>query len=82
MYRIAIVLLILTFFYKETFQVKEVKEVKDVVKNYKDDPFQPEKFSPCCCPSTYSSSSGCLCESKRIISLIASRGGNRMLDPL
>lgn len=62
--------------YQEPFNVKKV------VESYKDDPFEQEIFHPCCCPSTYSSSEGCLCESKRIVSLLASRGGNRMEDPV
>ena len=37
---------------------------------------QNSKFSPECCPATYSNSSGCLCEKEKI-KFINSRGGNR-----
>jgi hypothetical protein len=61
---------------------KEAFTVEDTVKHYKSDPFEKEIFHPGCCPSTYSSSQGCLCECKTIVNLLASRGGNRMMDPL
>ena len=35
------------------------------------------KFSPGCCPSTYSSSTGCACLSPQQISFLNQRGGNR-----
>jgi len=88
MYRIAILLLLLslalslvftlafTLFYKEPFDVRKT------VKQHEGDPFKYEQFSPCCCPSTYTSSQGCLCESLQIRALLGTRGGNRMLDPL
>jgi hypothetical protein len=80
MYRIAILLLFLSlaypFFYRESFNLEKT------VKQYNGDPFKYEQFSPCCCPSTYSSSQGCLCESLQIRALLGTRGGNRMLDPL
>jgi hypothetical protein len=82
MYLIALFLLCLTFLYREPFDIKNPSDVKKSVEKYKDDPFEREIFSTCCCPSTYSSSQGCLCESKRITALLASRGGNRMSDPL
>ena len=34
-------------------------------------------FSPDCCPSVYSSSSGCLCDNNNEFSAIYTRGGNR-----
>ena len=33
-------------------------------------------FKPECCPTPYSSSSGCLCPTKKDAGLIISRGGN------
>lgn len=68
------------FFSKEPFT--EPFTVQDTIRHYKSDPFEREIFHPSCCPSTYSSSQGCLCECKTIVNLLASRGGNRMLDPL
>lgn len=35
------------------------------------------KFSTECCPHTYTSSSGCLCETKNENVIISSRGGNK-----
>ena len=35
------------------------------------------KFSPECCPHTYSTSSGCLCETQNEKAIISSRGGNK-----
>ena len=35
------------------------------------------KFSPECCPHTYTTSSGCLCENKNENIIISSRGGNK-----
>jgi len=34
------------------------------------------KFKPECCPATYSSSSGCLCNEPQNYNIIATRGGN------
>ena len=34
-------------------------------------------FSPDCCPSVYSSSTGCLCDNNNEFSAITTRGGNR-----
>ena len=35
------------------------------------------KFSPECCPHTYTTSSGCLCDTKNENVIISSRGGNK-----
>lgn len=35
------------------------------------------KFSPECCPHTYTSSSGCLCDTQNENTIIKSRGGNK-----
>ena len=35
------------------------------------------KFSPDCCPHTYTTSSGCLCNTKNEDVIISSRGGNK-----
>ena len=37
------------------------------------------KFKPKCCPSPYSNSSGCLCNSMYRTELIKMRGGNRIM---
>lgn len=39
---------------------------------HKDNEFKPE-----CCPSTYSSSTGCMCMSPEQVKYLAARGGNR-----
>jgi len=38
--------------------------------------FQNSKFSPDCCPATYSNQSGCLCDKEKL-EFINTRGGNR-----
>ena len=39
--------------------------------------FRENKFAPECCPSTYSSSTGCACMSPEQLNYINKRGGNR-----
>ena len=41
--------------------------------------FRDNKFAPECCPSTYSSSSGCACISPEQLDYLNKRGGNRTL---
>jgi hypothetical protein len=43
--------------------------------------FNNNEFKPECCPSTYSSSTGCLCISEEQVNFINQRGGNRTLAP-
>ena len=38
--------------------------------------------SPDCCPSTYSSSTGCVCETPEQVRYLNSRGGNRTLTSM
>ena len=38
--------------------------------------FETTQFKPECCPSTYTSSSGCLCYEPSNFNIIATRGGN------
>jgi hypothetical protein len=38
--------------------------------------FKDTKFSPSCCPSSYSSSLGCACLSKPQVNYLTTRGGN------
>ena len=40
-------------------------------------PLTYSTFSPDCCPSVYSSSTGCLCDNNNEFSAITTRGGNR-----
>ena len=42
--------------------------------------FSKNKFDPSCCPSTYSSSLGCACESVEQAQYLNQRGGNRTLS--
>jgi len=41
--------------------------------------FSENKFTPECCPSTYSSSTGCACITKEQVDYINQRGGNRTM---
>ena len=43
--------------------------------------FADNKFKPECCPSTYSSSTGCACLSQDQVDYVNQRGGNRTLGP-
>lgn len=41
--------------------------------------FYKNKFDPSCCPSTYTTSTGCACESPEQANYLNQRGGNRTL---
>ncbi|MGI9554459.1 MAG: hypothetical protein ACR2M6_00690 [Vampirovibrionia bacterium] len=41
--------------------------------------FEDNKFKPECCPSTYSTSTGCACTSEEQMEYLNERGGNRTL---
>ena len=43
--------------------------------------FADNEFKPECCPSTYSSSTGCACITQEQVSYINERGGNRNIAP-
>ena len=43
--------------------------------------FADNKFTPECCPSTYSDSMGCACLSQAQVDYLNQRGGNRTLGP-
>lgn len=43
--------------------------------------FNDNKFKPECCPSTYSSSTGCACITQEQVNYINQRGGNRTMAP-
>ena len=43
--------------------------------------FADNEFKPECCPSTYSSSSGCACITQEQVDYLNERGGNRTLAP-
>jgi len=43
--------------------------------------FADTEFKPECCPSTYSSSTGCACITQEQVSYINERGGNRTIAP-
>ena len=43
--------------------------------------FADNKFKPECCPSTYTSSTGCACISQEQVNYINQRGGNRTMAP-
>jgi hypothetical protein len=77
---IALILLGFTFMIKEGFTCVNPETIKVISTN--NDPFIKSTFKPECCPSMYSSSQGCLCLDETVHGILASRGGNRMLDPL
>lgn len=77
----ALFLCLLVFLHRS----KEPFVIEDVVARYPSnsiDLLYKAEFSPGCCPSLYTSSSGCLCKSENIHPMIMSRGGNRMVVPL
>ena len=43
--------------------------------------FNNNEFKPECCPSQYSSSTGCVCISQEQVNYINERGGNRTMGP-
>jgi len=43
--------------------------------------FANNEFKPECCPSTYSSSTGCACITQEQVNYINQRGGNRSIAP-
>ncbi len=43
--------------------------------------FADNKFKPECCPSTYTSSTGCACITQEQVDYINQRGGNRTMAP-
>jgi hypothetical protein len=43
--------------------------------------FADNEFKPECCPSTYSSSTGCACITQEQVNYINQRGGNRTMAP-
>lgn len=59
----------------ETFVENEI--IKNKQMNRQLDLLTYSKFSPDCCPGTYSSSSGCLCDNHDEAKAIYTRGGNR-----
>jgi hypothetical protein len=64
----------------ERFTCKETKQgISDYPKSYNLDPLFNGIFKPECCPSPYSSSTGCLCDDVNTTELIKVRGGNRIM---
>jgi hypothetical protein len=55
----------------ETFINEQRIDYDDIIS------FNNGKFSPLCCPSTYSSDRGCLCVTDKLKKIIATRGNNR-----
>lgn len=43
--------------------------------------FADDQFKPECCPSTYTSSTGCSCITQEQVTYLNERGGNRTLGP-
>jgi len=65
---------------KERFTCKETKQaISEYPKTYNLDPLFNGIFKPECCPSPYSSSTGCLCTDVNTTELIIVRGGNRIM---
>ena len=77
-----IIIIICIFIFITKNKKKQIENLKnEIIKNskipYQLDLLTYSKFSPKCCPSTYSSSSGCLCNDYQEHETITSRGGNR-----
>lgn len=68
-----------SYFEKLNDQTPELQETGDVNEM---NIFADNKASPDCCPSTYSTSSGCLCVSSNQMKFIDQRGGNRTENSL
>ena len=75
--------------FSESFKCKsdtcvKQKTIESVLDYPRDsvDPLFDAKFKPQCCPSTYTSSSGCLCYERKNYNLLATRGGNALSNPL
>ena len=65
---------------KDAFTCEETKKgISDYPKTYNLDPLFNGIFKPECCPSPYSSSTGCLCNDVNTTELIIVRGGNRIM---
>lgn len=80
---ICICILLFYSLYYENFQTMNVDEkvIKDI-QSYPDKSlniFYNKKFSPNCCPSLYTNSSGCMCDDPTNNNLLIMRGGNRLL---
>ena len=82
MFKYLFILLIIGIFFYLVYNKKiETFENNNLIRNKK----MPEQldlltystFSPDCCPSVYSSSTGCLCDNNNEFSAITTRGGNR-----
>lgn len=64
----------------EKFTCKETRQaIMDYPKTYNLDPLFNGTFKPECCPTPYSTSSGCLCPDVNTSELIIVRGGNRFM---
>ena len=63
--------------YLETFSMENESIHNRKIKNQLD-LFTYSRFSTDCCPSTYTSSIGCLCNNHKEHETITSRGGNRV----
>ena len=79
-----IIIIICIFIFITKNEKKQIENFKnEIIKNSKIpdqlDLLTYSKFSPKCCPSTYSSSSGCLCNDYNEFEAIISRGGNRII---
>jgi len=57
---------------------KKLKAIQNYPTNKHIDSLYDAKFRPECCPTPYSSSSGCLCTDTTHSELIIMRGGNRI----
>jgi len=62
-------IVLISLLQKEGFNVEYPRKSIDIMYD--------AKFKPSCCPTPYSTSSGCLCPSPNDAGLIIIRGGNR-----
>ena len=81
MIKIIIIILLIYLIYKIPHFIEPFskEETLDALERYPDksiDLLYEASFKPECCPSIYSSSSGCLCDEPQNLNVIATRGGN------
>ena len=78
---IIIIILLIYLIYKIPHFIEPFskQETLDALERYPDksiDPLYDATFKPECCPSIYTSSSGCLCDEPQNLNVIGTRGGN------
>lgn len=63
--------------FMKTLDKKSIYKNKEKPKVNEYQTLEDENYSPSCCPSQVSTSTGCLCDSSKLMSLIKTRGNNK-----